>query len=132
MLRRRNWVEIFAAVFFETGRRGYGWPERHARVLAACCGGDADAEQEAACRAVSARRGGRFEYCGSVWRAKLLPFAAEHCDSAAAAWRNGCRSRSGRIFWATSQPRATRALVPQKSVGHRACCGIARSNAFAF
>ena len=85
MLRRRERVEIFEEIFLEAGRRGHGGPERDARVLAARRGGDADAEQKTTRRAVSARRGGWFEYRGALWRAELLSDAAEHCDSAARA-----------------------------------------------
>src|SRR5580658_9969736 len=102
MLRRRSRTEVLAAVFFEAGRRGHGWPERDARVLAAGGGGYADAEQEAAGRAVSARRGGWFEYRGAFRRAQLLPDAAEHCDSAAQARRSRCGHRSRWIFRVTS------------------------------
>src|SRR5580700_6009418 len=132
MLRRRERFEVLSAIFFEAGRRGHGWPERDARVLAARGGGDADAEQKAARRAVSARCGGRLEYRCSVWGAKLLPAEAEYCDSAAQARWNGCGDRSGRIFWIASQPCATRAFVQQESIGHCACGGIAGSDAFAF
>src|ERR1700676_3356985 len=102
MLRRRQRIEVFAAVFSEAGRRGDGWLERDARVFAARRGGDADVEQKAARCAVSARGRGWIEHCGAVWRAKLLPVEAEHCDSAAKTWRDRCRDRSGRIFWAAS------------------------------
>src|SRR5271155_1124035 len=132
MLRRRSRTEVFSAVFFEARRRGHGWIERDARVLAARRGGDAYAGQETARRAVSARRRGWFEYCGAFRRTKLLPDAAEHCDSAAQARRNRCGDRSGRIFWAAPEPRATRAAVPQESVGHRARGGFARPDALAF
>src|ERR1700676_289732 len=102
MLRRRSRIEVFAAVFFEAGRRGDGRLERDARVFAARRGGDADAEQEAARCAVSAGGRGWIGHWGAVWRGELLPVEAEHCDSAAETWRDGCRDRSGWIFWAAS------------------------------
>src|SRR5580698_5081048 len=132
MLRRRQGIEIFAAVFFEAGRRGDGRPERDAGVFAAGGGGDASVRQEATRRAVSARRGGWIEHCGSVWRTELLPVAAEHRDSAAETRRSGCSYRSRWVFWAASEPCASRAFVPSESAGHRACGGISRSDAVAF
>src|SRR6476661_1840929 len=131
MLRRCERVEVFAAIFFEAGRSGHGWPERYARIFAARGGRDADAEQEATRRAVSARRGGWLEYRSSFWRTELLPVAAEHSDSAAPAGRGRRSGRSGRIFRAASQPCATRAFVPQESVGRRSCGGIAGPDALA-
>src|SRR5208282_3156291 len=132
MLRRRKRIEVFEAVFSKAGWRGHGWPERDARLLAAGGRCDADAEQEAACRALSARGGGRFERCGSFRRAKLLPAEAEHRDSPAEARRNRCGGRSGRIFWVASQPCAARAFVPPESAGYSARGGIAGSDALAF
>src|ERR1700676_920527 len=102
MLRRRSRIEVFAAVFFEAGRGGDGRLERDARVFAARRGGDADVAPEAARCAVSAGCRGWIEHCAAVWRAELLPVEAEHCDSASKTWRDGCRDRSGWIFWAAS------------------------------
>src|SRR5229473_7574409 len=89
MLRRRTRVEIFAAVFLEAGRRVYGRPERYAGIFAARGGSDADAEQEAACRAVPARRSRRIEYRRAVWGIELLSHASDDCDSSAKTWRPG-------------------------------------------
>src|SRR5579859_8002916 len=112
MLRRRERVEVFAAIFFKARRRGHGGLERDARVLAARGGRHADAEQKATGRAVSARRGGWLEYRGSFRRAELLPLAAKHRNSAAASRRSGRSTRSGRIFRPASQPRSVGASVP--------------------
>src|SRR4029077_12546281 len=104
MLRRRARAAIFAAVFFEAGRRCAGGAQRDAGVFAARGGGYADAEQEAAGGVVSAGGGGWIEHCSAVRGAELLPHAANDCDSAAAAGRGRCGDRSRWIFRTAPEP----------------------------
>src|SRR6266851_7845847 len=81
MLRRRERVEVFTAIFLKAGRRGHGRSERDAGIFAARRGCYAHAEQEAARRAISARRRGWSEYRGAFWRIQLLPHASDDCDT---------------------------------------------------
>src|SRR5713101_4966377 len=121
MLRGRARAEVFAAIFFEARGNRHGWAQRDAGVFAARGGGDADAEQEAACGAVSARGGGRTQHRRSFCGAELLSHAADDRDSAAAARRNGCGCRSRWILRIASEPSAARTAISQESVGYRAC-----------
>src|SRR6266446_2657409 len=119
MLRRCAKLEVFAALFLEAGRCSHGGPVCDAGILATRCCRDTHAEQEAACRAVSARRCRWPEYRRTVRRAKLLPAASVDCHPAAEAgrWRRGDRPR--RIFWFAPEPRATRTPFSQKPARDR-------------
>src|SRR6266436_1537667 len=132
MLRRRAWVEVFAAIFFEAGRRGDGRAERDAGVFAARGGGDSGGREETTCCFVPARCCGWIEYRGAVRRGELLPDAAVDCDSAAEERIAGCGGGPGWIFWITSKFGSTRAAFSQEPIGDCSCGGIAGSDAFAF
>src|SRR5258706_16059471 len=98
MLRRRTWVEVFAAVFFEARWRGDGRVERDAGVFAARGGDDAERWEKAARGVVPTRRGGRIEYRGAIRRTELLPDAAVDFDFAAEERIAGSGGRSWGIF----------------------------------
>src|SRR5882724_8294666 len=132
MLRRRAWVEVFAAVFFEAGRRGDGWIERDAGVFAGRGGCDSERRKEATCCFVSAWSGGWIEYCCAVRRAELLPDAAVDCDSAAEEWIAGCGGGPRWIFRIASEFGSAGAAFSQEPIGDCSCGGIARSDAFTF
>ena len=67
-------------------------------VFAARGGGHGRAEQEENGGAVSARRDGRAERGRAVRRTKLLPYASDHRDSAAAPRRIGSRAATSTVF----------------------------------
>src|SRR5467141_1244956 len=98
MLRGRKRIEVFAAVFSEAGWNRARGDERDAGVFAARRCGDRDAKQEAVGGAVPARCGRRLEHRISLLWAKLLPAAADDCDSAASERRGGCGDRLGWIL----------------------------------
>src|SRR6202165_5581880 len=137
MRRRRERLEIFAALFLEARQRGHGRPERDAGLFAAPRGRYPDAEQEAARRVVSARRGRRLEYRRAFWRIKLLSHASDDRHSATQARRPGfgvctckprleyrCGDRPGRLFRFAPEPRAPGTALSQESTRDRACCRL--------
>src|SRR5713226_1316923 len=126
MLRRSARAEIFAALFLETGRRGAGWHERNASVLAARRGRNTDAQQKTARGVVPKGCGGWVEYRGAVRRIQLLPHAADHCDSCAQTRRKRRDYRLGRIFRITPEPCAARAAVSQEPARDCTCGGVSR------
>src|SRR5882762_9329228 len=132
MLRRRTRFELFAAVFFEAVWCGHGWVERDARVFAARGGRGADGREEAACCFVSARGSGWAEYCCAVWRARLLPHAADDCDSPAEERIARCGGGPRWIFWIAPEPCSAGAARSQKPIGDRSRGGFARPDTFAF
>src|SRR5215813_3614255 len=131
MLRRRPRAEVFTAVFSEAGRYLADWAECDAGILATRRCGYADAEQEAAGSAVSARRGGRAQHRSAVQRAQLLSTAADDCDQGAEARRFGYGDRPRRVLWVASEPCAAGATVPEESTSDRACRRLARSHTIA-
>ena len=125
-------AEIFAAIFFEAGRRCHGGPQRHACVLAARGRGtpiDPGKKQFVVLFQRGAADGLNIVVpYGEPNYYRLRPSIAIPQPGAAEMMRPSIWTD----FSDCIQPRAARASLSQQSAGHRARRGFARSDALAF